>query len=168
MKARITYILPILFVLVGCNDSFCQINADTSRIGAQSSKDLPTKTKQIEEIIGIKERMPRFPGCEDQNLNDRDLEKCAKDKMLQYVYGNLIYPEKAKKNKNEGKVFLRFTIDERGAMKNLEVVRDIGDGCGSAALKVLKAMQEEITWIPGFQYGKPVKVQYVLPVIFKL
>jgi len=123
-----------------------------------------TKTGMYNPI----EVMPRFPACEDENLAKRELENCSKERMLKYIYKNLVYPEQAKKKGIEGMAVVQFYIDKDGSIKNLKLVRDVPEGCGRAALEVMKKMQSEYKWIPGSQGGKIVKVQYTLPIKFKL
>ena len=49
------------------------------------------------------------------------------------------------------------------------MVRDIGAGCGDEALRVVNLMNKENkVWTPGKQRGRPVRVQFTLPVKFKL
>lgn len=74
------------------------------------------------------------------------------------------YPEIARKAGLEGRVFLQFVIDERGRVNNPIVVRGIGGGCDEAAIEAVK----KITFTPGLQRGKPVKVKYSLPIVFRL
>ena len=113
--------------------------------------------------------MPRFPGCEDEGLSDGDKENCAKQKMLQFIYGNLRYPEYARVKGIQGMVVCQFVINEYGQITNAKVLRDIGGRCGNASLWIVNRMNficED--WTPGFQYGEAVKVLYTLPVKFKL
>jgi len=49
------------------------------------------------------------------------------------------------------------------------IVRDIGAQCGQEALRVVNMMNESnIKWTPGKQRGRSVRVQFNLPVRFKL
>ena len=64
---------------------------------------------------------------------------------------------------------LQFVVSEKGEVKDVKVVRDIGAGCGDAAQKVVEAMNDlPQKWTPGRQRGRPVKVLYTLPVKFRL
>ena len=63
----------------------------------------------------------------------------------------------------EGTVYLKFIVETDGSITNIEMVRDIGAGCGDAAIQVVKAMPK---WLPGMQDGKIVRVQYNLPIRF--
>lgn len=114
------------------------------------------------------EVMPRFPGCKGQKLDSRAMEECGKKEMLEYVYKNLVYPAEAKKKGVEGMAVVQFYVDTDGSMKDLKLVRDVPEGCGNAALAVMQKMQSEFKWIPGKRSGKAVKVQYTMPIKFKL
>lgn len=76
----------------------------------------------------------------------------------------LKYPEIARKAGVEGRVILSFVVDEQGNVTNASVVRSIGAGCDEEALRVVR----EAKFKPGKQRGKAVKVQFSLPITFKL
>ena len=148
--------------------------------------------QQAEGFVSVAEEMPRFPGCEDSDDSAESKRKCSNQKLLEYVYKNITYPALAKKNKVQGTVVIQFTIDEEGSMHDTKIARDIGGGCGEAALHVVNSMKDltrmdtittfnektyvetikvvktNLKWRPGFQRGKAVKVLYTLPVKFKL
>jgi TonB family protein len=75
------------------------------------------------------------------------------------------YPNYARRNRIEGKVFIRFTINKKGLIDSAKVIKGIGGGCDEAALE---ACIKQTRWIPGTRKGKPVKTSLVLPIIFKL
>ncbi|MBR3939337.1 MAG: energy transducer TonB, partial [Bacteroidales bacterium] len=64
-----------------------------------------------------------------------------------------------------GRVFLTFVVEKDGSIANARILRDIGGGCGQEALRVVKSMPK---WTPGEQRGRPVRVQFNLPVSFEL
>ena len=74
------------------------------------------------------------------------------------------YPEIARKAGIEGRVFVQFIVNERGEVENPRVIRGIGGGCDEEALKAI----QNAKFIPGLQRGRPVRVQYNLPIVFKL
>jgi len=66
-------------------------------------------------------------------------------------------------------VVLTFVVEKDGTISEEIIVRDIGAGCGQESLRVVKLMnKEKIKWTPGKQDGKPIRVQFNLPIKFKL
>lgn len=124
----------------------------------------PPMAPDDEMIFKVVEEMPRFPGCED--MTDRNERKtCSQEKMLKFLYAGMKYPETARKEGVEGTAVIQFAVAKDGAIENVRLLRDPGAGCGAEAVRVVKTMPK---WIPGKQRGKPVKVQYNLPMKFKL
>ena len=111
------------------------------------------------------EQMPRFVGCENRGLNDSDLKECSDKKMLDYIYSKVKYPPIAKENGIEGTVIASFVVEKDGSISGLKIARDIGGGCGKEVLRIVKDMPD---WIPGEQRKRKVRVQFNLPVKFKL
>jgi periplasmic protein TonB len=83
---------------------------------------------------------------------------------LESVQKMIVYPEIAKKAGIEGRVFVQFVIDEKGNVTNPIVLKGIGGGCDEAALEAVKKAK----FTPGKQRGRPVKVQYSIPIVFRL
>ena len=74
------------------------------------------------------------------------------------------YPEIARRAGIEGRVTIQFIVNEKGQVENPRVIRGIGGGCDEEALKAVKTAR----FTPGMQRGRPVKVQYSLPIVFRL
>ena len=128
----------------------------------------PPPEPEVEEIFTVVEEMPRFPGCEDKS-DKEERKKCATEKMLQFIYKNIKYPPIARENGVEGTTVIRFYVDKDGTVKQPEILKDIGAGCGTEAKRVVQMMNKMgQKWIPGKQRGKPVKVYFNLPVRFRL
>ena len=70
----------------------------------------------------------------------------------------------ARKAGIEGTVNIQFIVNENGEVEDPRVIRGIGGGCDEEALRVIKNAQFE----PGRQRGKPVRVQYSVPIRFQL
>jgi len=131
-------------------------------------KPLPEVEPEVETIHVVVEEMPRFPGCED--IQDKvDRKTCAQQNMLNYIYKEINYPTIARETGIEGTVVVRFYIDEQGNVKEPEILKEIGGGCGKEAMRVVKKMNElSDRWKPGRQRGSAVKVYFNLPVKYKL
>ncbi len=121
-------------------------------------------------IFRVVEEMPRFPNldCEEMPAG-KAKQKCADDALLAFIKANLQYPEAAKAAGLQGTNVVTFVVERDGTLSDLKLVRDIGSGCGEAALRVVQLMNEMgISWIPGIQDGNKARVQFNLPVIFRL
>ncbi len=128
----------------------------------------PEPKEEIPEIVTFAEEMPLFPGCND--LSDKNERRsCATKKLYEYIYSNLKYPKVAQETGIEGKVTLKFIVDKKGNVSKVKILRDIGGGCGNAALKTILGMKQmKEKWTPGKQAGRAVNVWFTLPIIFKL
>ncbi|MCI0522294.1 MAG: energy transducer TonB [Bacteroidales bacterium] len=86
-------------------------------------------------------------------------------KFMEWVYSNVTCPEQAKNLGVEGKVIIRFIIDEDGKLIDPEVIKSDNPLLDEAALSAIENCPE---WAPGKYKGKPVKVYFAMPVTFKL
>ena len=125
--------------------------------------EIPPMEEEL--IFKVVEDMPMFPGCEDPNFSRNEIKKCSDKKMFEFIKANLQYPKEAKKNGVEGRVILQFVVQKDGSLSNIKVIRNISNGCGEEAVRVVKSMPK---FKPGKQRGKTVKVQYTLPISFRL
>jgi TonB family protein len=83
------------------------------------------------------------------------------------LYGaNIRYPARAKENNIQGKVVIAVTVDTLGHLSNYRIKKAIGGGCDEEALRVVKLIEGD--WLPGILNGKPVTVEYELPIRFTL
>ena len=78
---------------------------------------------------------------------------------------NIKYPQMAKEIGIQGTVYVTFVVEPDGSITNIKITRGIGGGCDEEALRVTKLMPR---WIPGKQRGKPVRVQFNMPIKFTL
>ncbi len=82
-----------------------------------------------------------------------------------YLQNNIHYPQLAKDLGIQGRVFVTFVIEKNGSVNDVKLLRGIGGGCDEEAIRVVKSMPK---WIPGSQRNIPVRVQYNLPINFRL
>ncbi len=82
-----------------------------------------------------------------------------------YLGENLHYPEHAINHNKQGRVLVKFVVNEDGSISDIELVKGFEDECNAEALRVVKNMPN---WIPGKLEGKNVKVFFTLPIRFKL
>jgi len=120
--------------------------------GPGEGNDLPTgtNTDSTYGIIFI-EQVPEFPGGEKA--------------MYKFLDDNIEYPEYARNIGLEGKVYVSFVVDQFGNLTQINTPRPVGGGLDDEALRVIKMMPR---WKPGKMNGRPVKVKYNLPIVFRL
>lgn len=111
--------------------------------------------------------------AQDLNLNNQEKEEdffVVVEKMPELIGGleslasQIQYPEMARRAGIEGRVFVQFIVNEEGDVEEPKVIRGIGGGADEEALRVVS----QAKFTPGVQRGKPVRVQYALPIYFKL
>ncbi len=109
--------------------------------------------EEVEEKIwfNIIEDPAEFPG------GDRALYK--------YISNALKYPVIAQENGIQGKVYMKFVVNEQGKVSNGEVLRGVDLSLDKEALRVINSLPD---FKPGKQRGKPVKVYYNAVINFKL
>jgi periplasmic protein TonB len=133
----------------------------TTHHGDPSEWGLPGDNGDIGDIIGEPEdevvpfggiaQPPVYPGGEAA--------------MWEFLGSHLVYPDHARQIQLEGTVHVTFVVDQFGNVTKVKVPREIGGGLDEEAMRVVKMMPR---WTPGKQNGRPVKVAFHLPIIFKL
>ena len=83
--------------------------------------------------------------------------------LPKYINEHLRYPQNGADA--EGRVLVRFTVNENGSISDCVVVRGIEPGFDEEAVRVVKSLPK---WIPKIQNGKAVKESFTVPVAFKL
>jgi len=102
-------------------------------------------------VFIVVEKMPSFPGGDVA--------------MRKFISNNIKYPKIAEENGVEGRVVVSFVVGRTGEITDVEIMGDPDKHLAAEAIRIVKSMPK---WTPGEQRGKPVKVKYVLPVVFKL
>ena len=103
------------------------------------------------QIYDIVEENPRFPGGE---------EACMK-----WLSDNIKYPPICVEQGIQGRVYAQFVVNKDGSIVDIKIVRSPDPYLSKEAERVLKMMPK---WSPGKQRGKPVRVKFSLPVMFRL
>jgi TonB family protein len=115
------------------------------------------------------ERPARFPACEELDTTLAVIQQCAEQSLLEFMYGNIRYPQEARAQNLEGSVVTTFVVEKDGSLSNLSILKDIGGGAGLEVLRVVEAMNNsQIRWVPARKDEEPVRFQYTLPIKFKL
>lgn len=97
------------------------------------------------------DEMPSFPG----GLNG----------LMTFLAQNMVYPVTAQENGVQGRVTVSFVVETDGSITDVEVARSVDPFLDREAMRIVKAMPK---WTPGKKNGKPVRVKYTVPVVFRL
>lgn len=121
------------------------------------------------KVYSIAEKMPLIPQCAALDTTDAAKKKCTQDLLLSFIYRNVQYPDSARLAGLEGTVVVSFVIGRDSMVKDAQILRDIGGGCGLATTYVINAMNPlNLRWVPGELQGVPIDVRMTIPVKFKL
>ena len=103
-------------------------------------------------IFEVVEQMPEFPNGGMAGL-------------MQYLSKNIKYPTIAQDNGTQGRVTVQFVVNKDGSIVDAKVLRGVDPYLDKEAVRVIMGMPK---WKPGMQRGKPVRVKYTVPVMFRL
>ena len=103
-------------------------------------------------VFEVVESMPEFPGG-------------GMTAMMQFLSKNIKYPVNAQKNGTQGRVTVQFIVNADGSISNIGIIRGVDPELDGEAVRVISTMPN---WKPGTQKGKPVRVKYTVPVMFRL
>jgi len=97
------------------------------------------------------------------------VRRCAEIQLLSMLSQNIRYPEEARTKNTQGTVVVSFVVEPTGRMTHYKLLKDIGDGCGDEALRVLKALDTlGLRWMPAIRDSMPVRMRHSIPLRFKL
>ncbi|MCQ2058342.1 MAG: energy transducer TonB [Bacteroidaceae bacterium] len=99
----------------------------------------------------IVEDMPEFPG--------------GAAALMEYLKKNIKYPQICRENNIQGRVLIKFVVNKDGSIVDPEVIKSVNPYLDKEALRVISGMP---AWKPGKQRGQAVRVNYTVPVSFKL
>jgi len=154
--------IPILSDQIDIVDDNIEIDNDFQSLEDNNNMgvDIIDYVEQAEEEAVEEEEVP-FSIVEDKpKFQGGDANDFSK-----WVNSHLEYPEIAKENGVQGKVFLQFTVGTDGKVSNVKVVRGVDPSLDKEAARVVASSPK---WTPGKQRDRVVKVTYTFPVIFQL
>ena len=114
------------------------------------------ETIEIDELSEV----PVYPGCE----NIRNKTKCLQENIQRHIVRNFKYPKEAKKNKIQGRVFVQFIVGTGGYVDIIKT-RGPDDLLEKEAQRIISSLPK---FKSGILNGKPVRVPFSMPIIFRL
>lgn len=160
-KLNYRLLLPAIFTLISLS---LAANAQKKTV-LDSIPSFPDSTvKQVDSATIANEEQLR----KEQHTTIVEIEPSPQgglDKFYQFLAVNLRYPFEDRKNLVQGKVFIQFIVERDGSLTNFSVVRSPSKTLAQEAIRVLQLSPK---WRPGIQNGKPVRVQFTVPITFNL
>ncbi len=105
--------VAVLLLMVGCKPA-TEKAVDQEEIpfeysGEDKSAPMDADTDQVFQVVEVD---PEFPG--------------GMEALIKYLSENIKYPEQAKKDKIQGKVYISFVVEKDGSVADAKVLRGIG------------------------------------------
>ncbi len=111
----------------------------------------PPKHEEENKVFDIVEQQPLFPG--------------GPAALMKYLSEHTKYPVVAQENGVQGRVTVQFVVEKDGSISDVHVLRGVDPSLDREAVRVVKSMPR---WTPGKQNGINVRVNYRVPVLFRL
>lgn len=111
----------------------------------------PKHVVEETKIFTVVEQMPMYPGGDGA--------------LMGYLRDNIHYPTVAAENGVQGRVVVGFVVERDGSITDVKILRGVDPSLDREAMRVVKNMPK---WTPGKQNGSAVRVNYQVPVSFRL
>jgi protein TonB len=119
--------------------------------GVEGPKELEGVMKP--EIYTFVEQMPELPGGGGQAAIVGAIQRAVR------------YPAQALRAGVEGKVFASFTVNPKGEVVDVKIVKGLGAGLDEETLRAIKTLPK---FIPGKQNGREVSVSFTVPITYRI
>ena len=135
-KFNVLFVFLILLLVVGFPNN---VNGQT------------TDYVMNEEVLVWTEKMPEYPG--------------GMIALKTFITQNVEYPEEAKKKNIEETIYVRFVVNKKGKVEQIECTVGENELLINEAIRVVGLL---LDFEPGTQAGKPVNVWFSFPISFQL
>ena len=128
--------------------------------------------EEVDEVIdfAVVEGSPIFPGCKPSKKSSLSLRKeedkqCLNKGIMKHIKKNFKYPKIAKEMGIQEKIYVKFVIDKTGVITDVRVLRGEDKYLKEEAMRLVQSIP---LMTPANQRGKPVSVNYTIPINFML
>lgn len=106
---------------------------------------------ELEGAFVTYEQQPEFPG--------------GVKALMEHIKANTRYPQEAKSRGIQGRVIVRFIVEEDGTLTGEQVLEPVDPQLDAEAIRIARSMPK---WRPGRLAGKPIRTRFSFPVTFRL
>ena len=156
---QVKYIAPVVVDSVDNTETIKLMTADEAQSKLinsdviEVSQQLKEEVKEVveSEPFLIVQEMPEPPG--------------GIEGLYKYISENTKYPEEAKENRIQGKVYIRFCVTSTGTIDKISITKGVDPTLDAEAIRIIKTIPR---FKPGKQAGTPVPVWYTMFIDFRL
>jgi len=134
----------------GAESNSVNIPADTTGFANKTTNHNGVNANTDKILFRVIEELPEFPG--------------GATEFMKWLTHNLRYPTSAQERSVDGKVVVSFIVNKNGSISDIKIIKSLDPDCDNEVLRVIRKMPR---WKPGTEKGKPVRSEYVIPVVFK-
>ena len=132
------------------------------------------QTTPAEEVVVVEEAVAEVPEAVEEEIAPEDIPQRVQmpefpggmDELMKYLSDNIQYPSKAKENKWEGTVLCELVVEKDGSINEAKVLKS--SGYQLLDIEALRVVLNMPKWTASKQDGDSVRVQFALPISFKL
>jgi TonB family protein len=150
---KAAFAIPVITLLVvAFSTPATKVLAQEEPKKAQASETSIKVRESEETVYEVVKTMPEFKG--------------GHEALVQFMIGNIKYPDEAKKKGTTGTVFVSFIVNKYGKVTSPKILKSADPLLDAEAIRVVKAMPD---WNPGKNdNGETVNVIFNLPINFSL
>lgn len=127
------------------------VTTQTPPVAVVPNADVEEPKDELGTVFNVVEVMPEFPG--------------GAQALMKYLSEEINYPDDAIASGTQGRVIAQFIVNKDGSISDVKVVKSVSESLDKEALRVIKEMPK---WKPGMQKGEAVRVEYTVPVTYRL
>lgn len=135
--------------------------SDSTDTSIASEEDSLLLLREMSELNQIEDDDSTLVDEKNKDAQFQD----GKIALLRYIYQNIHYPPAALKQRINGRVICSFIINEDGSVSDVVLVQGVYIFLDEEVTRVVRSMP---LWKPAMKDGKPIKVKYIMPVVFRL
>lgn len=106
---------------------------------------------------------PYLVGCE--GISNSERKTCSDDRILEYMYRDIDYPELAREQGVQGLAVFRVVVDEKGRIEKIVAMRGLSNAITRNSIKLLSDLP---AMNPATEDKVPVSSTFIVPIRFRL
>lgn len=146
-------------------DDLQQDDRVVASVDVSDGVDDATKAVVTKEVVIVEEKPVQEITYDLANVQQKPEFPGGEKAMYEFMNKNIHYPPAAQEEGIQGTVVVMFTIAKDGSVTGAKAVRSPHESLSAEAVRMVTSMPK---WTPGRNNGQAVKVNYTLPVRFKL